>query len=65
MKGNITYQKAYDELVNIVTEIENEKIQLDQLAAKIRRASELVAFCQEKLREAETEFQQTVKKLTR
>jgi exodeoxyribonuclease VII small subunit len=56
MKGEITYQKAYDELSKIVLEIEQERIQLDQLSAKIQRASELIVLCRKKLRETEAGF---------
>ncbi len=52
----MTYEKAYKELEQITTEIENESITVDVLADKVRRASELVEFCREKLRSAELEI---------
>ena len=62
MKASLTYQKAYEELTKIVAEIESEKIQLDQLAEKIRRAGELIEFCKVKLRSTEEEFAKIIGK---
>ncbi|KGO85917.1 exonuclease VII small subunit [Flavobacterium rivuli WB 3.3-2 = DSM 21788] len=56
MEEGMTYEKAYKELEQITTEIENESITVDVLADKVRRASELVEFCREKLRSAELEI---------
>ncbi len=61
MKPSLNYQKAYEELVNIVAEIEREQIQLDELAMKIKRAGELISFCRTKLREAEDAFDKVTK----
>jgi exodeoxyribonuclease VII small subunit len=53
MKAEKTYQKAYDELLAIIKDIEEEKIQLDKLPEKVSQAKELLAFCAKKLRDAE------------
>lgn len=50
-----TYEEAYKELSEIARDIENETISVDQLAQKVKRASELITFCQSKLRATETE----------
>ena len=57
MKTSLTYEKAYNELENIVKEIEDETIQLDTLSMKIKRAAELIEFCKTKLRNIEDEFE--------
>lgn len=49
----ITYNAALEELRQIVEELQGENIDIDELAAKVRRASELIALCREKLRTAE------------
>jgi exodeoxyribonuclease VII small subunit len=46
----LTYNKAYDELNKLVTQIEDDKIQLDTLAEKVKQAKELLEFCETKLR---------------
>lgn len=55
MEENLTYEDAWNELTAISKEIENETISVDQLAAKVKRASELIAFCQGRLKGTETE----------
>lgn len=55
MENNLTYELAYAELATIAEEIENETISVDELAAKVKRASELIQFCQTKLRATEGE----------
>lgn len=55
MEQTQTYEGAYKELTAIAGEIENDTISVDQLAQKVKRASELIKICQSKLREAETE----------
>ncbi|GAB3033103.1 exodeoxyribonuclease VII small subunit [Spirosoma fluviale] len=59
----MTYQDAYDQLATLVDEIENEQVPLDELPGKIRLASELIIFCQERLRAIETEYQDVIEKL--
>lgn len=47
---NLTYNKAYTELLKIVDQIEDDGIQLDTLADKVKQAKELIDFCENKLR---------------
>jgi exodeoxyribonuclease VII small subunit len=56
MKKNTTtqtYESAYNELQQIVSALQNDAISIDDLSEKVTRASELVAFCQDKLRNTE------------
>lgn len=55
MKSKLTYQKAYNELAKLVEEIEDETMQLDTLAEKIKQANELIKYCEKKLRNIENE----------
>lgn len=55
MEETLTYESAWNELTAISKEIENETISVDELAAKVKRASELIAFCQGRLKATETE----------
>lgn len=59
----MTYQDAYNQLITLVEEIENEQVPLDELPARIRLASELIQFCQERLRAVETEYQEVIERL--
>ena len=58
-----SYDKAVEELQQIVRDIESEETGVDKLAEKIKRATELIGFCKEKLRNTEEEVQQTLEKL--
>ncbi|MBK7871444.1 MAG: exodeoxyribonuclease VII small subunit [Saprospiraceae bacterium] len=50
---NITYEQALMELQQIVTALESGEIGIDELSAKTERATTLIRFCQEKLRQTE------------
>jgi exodeoxyribonuclease VII small subunit len=59
MKKNTTtqtYESAYNELQQIVSALQNDAISIDDLSEKVKRASELVAFCQDKLRSVTESF---------
>ena len=47
---NLTYNQAYNKLSKLVDEIEDDKIQLDTLADKVKQAKELIDYCETKLR---------------
>lgn len=59
----MTYQEAYDQLLTLVDEIETDQVPLDELPGKIRLATELITFCQERLRAVETEYQAVIERL--
>ncbi len=63
MKNEMTYESAYAELKRIASEIENESVSVDLLAEKVKRASELITFCQEKLRSTELEVNKIIKQM--
>ena len=57
MKKETTYTKAFDELQQIVEEMENSQISVDDLDVKIKRASELLKICRDKLYKTEKSVQ--------
>ena len=63
MEEKMTYESAYAELTDIAADIENETISVDELAAKVKRAAELISFCQEKLKSTETEVSKIIDQL--
>lgn len=63
MKETLTYEAAYAELAAIAKEIENETISIDVLAIKVKRASELIAFCQTKLKSTESEVNKIISQM--
>ena len=63
MESNLTYESAYKELAEIAREIETESISVDVLAEKVKRASDLITFCQTKLRSTEEEVGNIIKQM--
>jgi exodeoxyribonuclease VII small subunit len=63
MKQEMNYESAYKELQAIAREIESESVSVDVLAEKVKRASELIAFCQKKLRSTEEEVNNIIKQM--
>ena len=60
MEKTLTYEEAYNELARIAGEIENESVSVDVLAQKVKRASELITFCQTKLKSTEAEVNKII-----
>lgn len=65
MEKNMTYEQAFEELKSIASEIEDETVSVDVLAEKVKRASELITFCQNKLRATEAEVTKIIKQMER
>jgi len=59
----IKYTDAFDELQQIVEEIESGEISVDELSEKVKRASVLIAVCKEKLFKTEDDVNQILKEL--
>ncbi len=53
----LTYESALAELQMIVQDLQNESVGIDDLAAKIARAQELIRFCRERLRQTGEEVE--------
>jgi exodeoxyribonuclease VII small subunit len=58
-----SYEEAFAELKAISEAIENEAISVDALAESVRRASELIQFCQTRLRSTESDLEQILRQL--
>ncbi|CAL1519310.1 exodeoxyribonuclease VII small subunit [Chitinophaga sp. MM2321] len=63
MSQELTYEAAYSELQMIAEEIENETVSVDILAERVKRASLLIEFCQQKLRATEAEVNNIIKQM--
>ncbi|MBV6404050.1 MAG: exodeoxyribonuclease VII small subunit [Flavobacteriales bacterium] len=61
--GTLTYDTAYAELERIMQDLQEDRIGVDELTAKVKRAVDLVAFCNKRLRATEEEVEGIVKKL--
>lgn len=57
-KEEPTYTEAVAEIERILARFRNEEMDVDSLAAEVKRATELIATCKAKLRKAEEEVNQ-------
>ena len=60
---NLSYSKAMKEIEEILKYIEAQEVDVDILVEKVKRATELIRFCKNKLRTAEEELQKTLVEL--
>ncbi|HXU32947.1 MAG TPA: exodeoxyribonuclease VII small subunit [Thermoanaerobaculia bacterium] len=60
-----SFRLAMEELEAILERIEGEEIDVDELAAELRRATQLLELCRGKIRKAEVEVTQIVQSLER
>jgi len=63
MEIKLTYEEAFNELREIATEIEDETVSVDVLAEKVKRASQLIAYCQTRLKSTEQEVNKIIKQM--
>ena len=63
MNENPNYKEAFDELQEIVTEIEQGEISVDELSDKVKRASRLIAICKKKLTTTEEDVNKILREL--
>lgn len=52
-----TYKEALQEIEDIVSKLEDNQLDVDELSGKVKRVSELLAFCKSKLHETEEEVE--------
>lgn len=59
-KNKLTYASAITELEEIVKDIESGEIDVDVLTEKVKRASELIKFCKDRLRNTKKAVEKTL-----
>lgn len=64
MKENITYTEAFEQLQNIVKQMENADISVDDLSENIKTATKLIKICKDKLTKTEEEVNKTISELS-
>lgn len=53
----MSYKEAMAEIESIVTKLEDNQLDVDELSGRVKRVSELIAFCKSKLHETEEEVE--------
>ncbi len=56
-KVEISYAKAIKQIEEILAKIENEEMDVDELAASVKKAADLLKICRAKLHDTEAEIQ--------
>ena len=56
MSKDIKYEAAYAELQGIVRKMENDELDIDQMADQLKRAQELIKLCKDKLTKTDEEI---------
>lgn len=59
----MNYTEAFEELQQIVADIEDGEISVDELSQKVKRASELIAICKKKLTSTEEDVNKILKEI--
>lgn len=62
-KEELSYDKAFEELQQIVRDMEEGEIGVDELSIKVKRASELIKVCKTKLSSTEEDVSKILKGL--
>ena len=61
MKEKLSYKEAMAEIEQILASLEENKLDVDELGAKVKRVSELIAFCKAKLHDTEEDVENILK----
>ncbi len=62
-KKTLTYQQAIEELETILSKMENNELEIDHLSNQVKRASELISFCKDKLKRTEEDVSKILDKM--
>ena len=60
-KKNIKYSAAIVELNGILEDLESERIDVDEVSQKVKKAVELIELCRDKIEKTELEVRKIVK----
>ena len=56
MKEDVKYEAAMAELQSIVRKMENDELDIAQMAEQLKRAQELIKLCKDKLTKTDAEI---------
>lgn len=60
-KKELNYNDAINEMESIISKIENQELNIDELSANVKRVAELLTYCKMKLKNTEEEVQKILK----
>ena len=56
-----TYREAINEIEDILDKIENDELDVDELVEKVKKVTELLRFCKDKLYATQDEVEKALK----
>lgn len=59
-KKELTYTEAMDELSSILDDLKQERVDVDEVSSKVKRAAELIKLCRKKIEDTEFEVKNIV-----
>lgn len=59
----VTYNEAITEIEEILGKIENEELDVDELAEKVKRVSTLLKICKDKLQKTNDQVEQILNEM--
>jgi len=62
-RKNLSYKDAITEIDEILSQLENNELDVDELSEKVKRVSQLVTLCKEKLHHTEQEVDKILKEM--
>jgi len=62
-KTELSYNQAIGEMEKILSKIENQDLDVDELADQLKRVNELIRICKKKLLTAEKEVEKILKEM--
>jgi len=62
-KKTVSYKEAITEIEEILRQLENNELDVDELSEKVKRVSQLVTLCKEKLHNTEKEIDKILKEM--
>ncbi|HHT99764.1 exodeoxyribonuclease VII small subunit [Xiashengella succiniciproducens] len=62
-KEKITYKSAVTEIEQILELMEREELDVDEMSEKVKRVSELIRICRQKLLQTQEEVEKVLKEI--
>ena len=59
----LSYKEATSEMEEILEQIENEQLDVDELAEKVKRVTVLLKFCKDKLKKTNEQVEQILNEM--
>lgn len=63
IKKTVSYKEAITEIEEILRQLENNELDVDELSEKVKRVSQLVTLCKNKLHNTEQEIDKILKEM--